>query len=123
MPTTAIGATGLVRFFLLSIAVRYSTFSDASSVGKYPRRTSALRKREVEERHEVVPGVSPGFDHRRIDRFPLAGKGVEPVLGRSQSRSGIDPLQPSRDGRPVFLGRVPQRVADEMNNTELDVMR
>jgi hypothetical protein len=36
---------GLVRFFLLSMAVRYSTLSAASSVGKCPRRTAALRNR------------------------------------------------------------------------------
>ena len=49
---------GLVRFFLLSIAVRYNTLSAASSVGKWPLRSAALRNLAFKLSIALVSGMT-----------------------------------------------------------------
>ena len=45
------------------------TLNDIGAVGDF-----AELGRELEKRDEVIPGIAPRFDHRRIFGFPIAGE-------------------------------------------------
>src|SRR5207249_9864678 len=62
--------------------------------------------RELEERHELAPGVLPRTDHRRIDLPPSDRELCESDLGGFDGRGGVDLSQLAGDLTPVFLRRV-----------------
>ena len=74
---------------------------------------------ELEERDELVPRGLPRSDHGRVLLSPAVGELGEQGFGCRQRGGGVDLAHLAGDRRPVFLGDVAQRVANEVHDTGL----
>jgi hypothetical protein len=68
----------------------------------------------VQERDELLPGVVPEPDDRRIPLAPPLGQLVERSLRRRRVDGGIDRLKAALERIPVAPGGEPEGVADQV---------
>src|SRR5260370_11077726 len=71
---------------------------------------------EGQERNEFRPRVLPEPYDSRVAFLPLAGEIGEPVQRVRLGCRGVYRLEVFRDGAPVFLRGVLERIPQEMNN-------
>jgi hypothetical protein len=69
----------------------------------------------VQERDELVPGVLPQPDDRRIPLPPLLGQLIERGPGGVSVDGGVDGLDAALEGIPVAPGGEPEGVADQVD--------
>ena len=69
----------------------------------------------VQERDELLPGVLPQPDHRRVLPAPLLRQLVQGRAGRGGVHGRVDELDVAFHRVPVPLGGQPERVADQVD--------
>ena len=74
---------------------------------------------ELQERCELVPGLSPGPDHGRVGGFPVFGKGLEECLGGPCGGGCVDGPHGFGDRAPVLARSVTQAVAHHVHHAGL----
>ena len=113
---------------------RYTHFSAAASVGKWPRALTALRIRalmdsmafvvqttarmwgvELQERDKLRPRGLPQFDDRRVSIAPRLGERDERIEGGRFARRGVDRFEILGQRRPVLLRGVAEAVAEQVH--------
>jgi hypothetical protein len=74
---------------------------------------------DLEERHELGPGVLPKPDDRRVPVAPFLLELQEPVLGGLRGRRGGDGRERAGDLVPVLASRVAERGPQEVHDAGL----
>jgi hypothetical protein len=74
---------------------------------------------ELQERHELGPGVGPEPGDSRVAFLPFLAELDEPVQRVGLGRRGVDGLEVLGDRGPVLLRRVAEGVAQQVNNAGL----
>ena len=73
---------------------------------------------ELEKRDELGPRAFPRSNHRRVLGLPFRSELFELCFGRRNGRCGVDLAEPTSDLTPMFLRRIPQTIANQMDNTD-----